>query len=363
MTAPSAAGPGSFDEALRWLTASDRLTSDRVGRALLEVGERRLYEREGCSRWGTYLRAYVPLSVRWTQMEVKRARALRDHPLLEAAWRRGEINKSRLRVILRVVSRRDEDVWVERGRSMSVLRLEELAREERRDAEQPRRSEEGERLRHRTVMAPPGVALMVAGAVEVARKLHGYHVAAGTAVSMMAMELVSALPSSPQGDHGPEAESAAEPPRAGREPGGGPALGDHQDLLRGAVRAGADGTESARGGGPDPAGPAAVPAAGELPDVPGGTAGQAGRLADHENGHAQDGESLGPVRPDPHAAAAAGGGGGGAPDQGDRPVAMETHRRNAAVRRFVRRGAAHVFAPEDRIRQARRARRPHLSAG
>jgi len=56
--------------------------------ALLEVKEGRIFHREGHARWSTYLRAFVPMTPRWCQLEMKRARALRDHPVLAEAWRR-----------------------------------------------------------------------------------------------------------------------------------------------------------------------------------------------------------------------------------------------------------------------------------
>ncbi|HET6373799.1 MAG TPA: HNH endonuclease signature motif containing protein, partial [Candidatus Polarisedimenticolia bacterium] len=54
--------------------------------------------------------------------------------------------------------------------------------------------------------APPGVALLVADAVELARKVEGYHCSAGKAVSLMASETISGL--SPW----PEVPDVLEPP-------------------------------------------------------------------------------------------------------------------------------------------------------
>ncbi|HEY3177081.1 MAG TPA: hypothetical protein VGK94_15115 [Candidatus Polarisedimenticolia bacterium] len=109
---------------MRWLTASDRIVCDQVGLALLEVKEARLHEREGHARWSTYLRAYVPLTAKWSRHEMKRARALRDDPALAGAWSRGEITRSHLRVILRVVRPETEVTWCERGRTLTVTRFD-----------------------------------------------------------------------------------------------------------------------------------------------------------------------------------------------------------------------------------------------
>jgi hypothetical protein len=60
------AGPGclAYDDALRWLTASDRVVADQAARALLEVKEGRLRVAQGHARWSTYLRAFVPKTAR-----------------------------------------------------------------------------------------------------------------------------------------------------------------------------------------------------------------------------------------------------------------------------------------------------------
>lgn len=120
-----------YDETLRWLTASDRIVSDQVSRALLEVKEARMHIKEGHARWSTYLRAFVPMTARWSEQEIRRARALREYPALAAAWVGGALSKSHLRVVLRVVTRDTEEVWLQRASVSTVRELEELATRER----------------------------------------------------------------------------------------------------------------------------------------------------------------------------------------------------------------------------------------
>ena len=241
-------GPGAAacDEALRWLTASDRIVSDQVSRALLEMKQSRLHEREGHARWSTYVRAFVPLTARWCQHEMKRSRALRDFPLLSDAWNRGEITKSHLRVILRVVKPETEDVWCERGRTLTVRKLEALASEDRRrqadeggDGSAPGESADPNDplLRRHTVMAPPGVAVLLAQAVDVARKVEGYQITTGAAISLMAMETMAGLTPAPAAEGAPDqpdAESAPGENAAGRdkEDKDESFLGDHDALRR-----------------------------------------------------------------------------------------------------------------------------------
>jgi hypothetical protein len=234
-------GPGAraCDEALRWLTASDRIVCDQVGRALLEVKEARLHEREGHARWSTYLRAFVPLTARWSQLEMKRARALRDYPALAEAWSQGEIDRSHLRVILRVVTPETEETWCEHGKTLSVRKIELLAFEERRRQSEvkdgtsappeARESDEARSRRH-SVMAPPGVAVLVGRAVDLARKVEGYQISTGGAVAIMAMEVMSGLTPAP--DEPPEEpEEGAGASRKGTSEDGS-LLGDGASLRR-----------------------------------------------------------------------------------------------------------------------------------
>jgi len=188
---------GRGDEALRWLMASDRLVGDEVARALVEVKEGRLYHAHGHARWSAYLSAFVPLTARWAQHEMRRVRELAEYPGLAADYEVGRISRSHLRVVLRVVRPETEALWRERAASMTVRQLERLAGQAR---------EEGERLpavepleepapaRVRVVTAPPAVAGLVAQAVELARKVEGYQIGVGQAVAIMAMETAAGLP-------------------------------------------------------------------------------------------------------------------------------------------------------------------------
>jgi hypothetical protein len=184
------------------------------------------------------------MTPRWCQYEMKRARQLRDYPELTAAWERGEIPKSRLRVILKVVAAGTEKLWCERGRTLSVRELERLAGEEHkraaaRDESPPAPAAQAEpaesaepdeypRRHRRCVKAPPGVTLLFASAVETARKLEGYQVGAGQALSMMAIELMAGLSEWPD----PPAREDGDPPadRAARTSES--FLGDHDALNR-----------------------------------------------------------------------------------------------------------------------------------
>jgi len=211
-----------YDETLRWLTASDRIVSDQAARALLEVKEGRLHVREGHARWSTYLRAFVPMTARWCQQEMRRARALRDYPFLASAWAVGILSKSHLRVVLRAVTPETEDIWLQRASGATVRELEEMAARERALDEAgsgtppaprcdaggaatagqnkpggmgdaaPNDPDEARPTRH-VVMAPPGVAVLVSEAVDVARKMAAYQIGIGAAVEMMAMETMAGL--------------------------------------------------------------------------------------------------------------------------------------------------------------------------
>ena len=238
-------GARHYDRVLRWLMASDQFVTTRLSRALLEVKRRRLYRREGHARWSTYVKTFVPLTQRWVQYEMRRERELAGYPRLTAAYGRGELTRSHLRVILSRVRPKTEEIWLERAGKCTVRQLETLALEE--SKQELAASSEGSatgvdeelRARVRKVMAPPGVALMMDEAVEVARKVAGYQVGTGQAVEMMAMETLSGLPP------GPESSPETVTPRpAAAGPAGSPGetrgssdhrgslLGDHESLRR-----------------------------------------------------------------------------------------------------------------------------------
>ena len=153
--------------------------------------------------WSAYLKAFVPLTPRWCQQEMSRERRLRLFPKLAAAFEQGRLCKSRVRVILKAVTPQTEDVWLAWGTTLSVRELEVLAREETalaQDSRQPgQEMTDRPRGRRRAVTAPPGVAVLVAAAVDLARKVEGYQVSRGTAIEAMAMEAMSGVHRWPDG--------------------------------------------------------------------------------------------------------------------------------------------------------------------
>ncbi len=66
--------------------ASDQKVSIHLSRVLVEVQDGRLYKREGHVLWSAYLKAFVPLTQRWCQQEMRRERKLRLFPRLAAAF-------------------------------------------------------------------------------------------------------------------------------------------------------------------------------------------------------------------------------------------------------------------------------------
>ena len=180
----------AYDRLLRWLMASDQKVSIHLSRALVEVQDGRLYRAEGHVLWSTYLRAFVPLTQRSCQQEMSRERKLRLFPRLAEGFEQGRLCKSRVRVILKAVTAQTEETWLAWGTSFSVRKLEDLAREEQ--AREPRQhdqqSADPPRRRRRVVNAPPGVAVLVAEAVDLARKVEGYQVSRGAAIEAMVME-------------------------------------------------------------------------------------------------------------------------------------------------------------------------------
>ncbi len=199
----------TYDRLSRWLMASDQRVAGHLSRALVEVHDGKLYKHEGHVLWSAYLKAFVPLTQRWCQQEMSRERKLRLFPKLAAAFEQGQLCKSRVRVILAAVTPHTEDVWLAWGTTFSVRKLEILAREETapaEDSEKPGEETTGHppgrrraRGRQRAVLVPPGVAVLVAAAVDLARKVEGYQISRGTAIEAMAMEAMSGVGRWPDG--------------------------------------------------------------------------------------------------------------------------------------------------------------------
>ncbi len=225
-----------------YLSASDRVVSAKISRALVEVRDGNLFKREGHARWSEYLRAFVPMTQRWCQDEMKRERRLAVLPGVAAAFADGRLNKSRVKVILPVVTPETEGEWLDRAlrhpvRELEVLVGEDLVRRAKEkggagEGSDPEEEEYPRPVRH-VVMAPPAVAVLVAQATEVARKVAGYHIGVGTAAEMMAAETFSGMSEWP--DPGASEEAAG---KSGSSAGS--ILGDHDVLVREMGRGWAD---------------------------------------------------------------------------------------------------------------------------
>jgi len=183
--------------------ASDQKVAGHLSRALVEVHDGKHYKHEGHVLWSAYLKAFVPLTQRWCQQEMSRERKLRLYPKLAAAFEQGRLCKSRVRVILKAVTPQTEDAWLAWGATFSVRKLEILAQQEvapAQDSGQPCEETTGHpRGRRRAVLVPPGVAVLVAAAVDLARKVEGYQISRGKAIEAMAMEAMSGVGRWPEG--------------------------------------------------------------------------------------------------------------------------------------------------------------------
>ncbi len=101
------------------------------------------------------------------------------------------------------VTPQTEDLWLTWGTTFSVRKLEILAQQEAApaaDSGQPCEETIGRpRGRRRAVLVPPGVAVLVAAAVDLARKVEGYQISRGKAIEAMAMEAMSGVGRWPEG--------------------------------------------------------------------------------------------------------------------------------------------------------------------
>lgn len=91
---------------------------------LLAMDERRAWSELGCASAGEYGDKYLSLAPEHSFGLLKTARDVRSFPLLCRAWRRGELSRSKLREICRVVNPETEADWLEFGRTHTCREVE-----------------------------------------------------------------------------------------------------------------------------------------------------------------------------------------------------------------------------------------------
>jgi len=133
-TAPSAAAARALRPSPD-STAGTRAASERaLGRGLLAVRDTEAFRRLGYVRMGDYVLERLGLSQRTSQELVRVEEALAGLPLTAGAYEDGSITAGHVRLLARVASGIDEEMWVARARRSSVrglVRVVKLALRER----------------------------------------------------------------------------------------------------------------------------------------------------------------------------------------------------------------------------------------
>ncbi len=88
-------------------------------------------QRLGHARLSDYVRERLGISVRRAQMLIRLAKELERLPRLARAHALGDLKTSKVYCLLGVVRPENEVEWIERSRSMTVRKLKEAVREER----------------------------------------------------------------------------------------------------------------------------------------------------------------------------------------------------------------------------------------
>ena len=107
----------------------------KLGRALLLLRDAQLYRALGYVRLGDYLLERLGVSLRTAQELMRTSEALAALPVVAAAFERGEITSAHVRLLTRVATAVDEEMWVARARRRSVRQLARDVAVARREAE------------------------------------------------------------------------------------------------------------------------------------------------------------------------------------------------------------------------------------
>jgi hypothetical protein len=100
----------------------------RLGPGLLALSARHLYRRLGFVRLGDYLTERLGMSLRRCQSILRLERALRDLPVVAAAFDAGALPPSKVRVVASAATPDTQELWLARAQRLTVRDLEAAAR-------------------------------------------------------------------------------------------------------------------------------------------------------------------------------------------------------------------------------------------
>jgi hypothetical protein len=165
-----------------------RLLASIAGR----LTETRAHQRLCYARLGDYARERLGLSARQLQELARVHRALAGLPALERALLANVLPWSKVRLIARVATERDEEAWIARARAMPTRRLEQEVRKSARD-EEPQDADDPALEKRVTVRCTPAVREKWGLAREMAERVAGQRLRGGEALEFVAAELFSAI--------------------------------------------------------------------------------------------------------------------------------------------------------------------------
>jgi hypothetical protein len=214
---PSPAAP--IDQVLRSVAASEAAARLRVGRLARELLHARAYRRLGFVRLSDYTRERLGISARSLESAARVAGALAELPEIRAAFERGELSWTRLRLLTAVATRDDEGRWLVVSRSVSVETLAATIdrRHELGDAARAESDDEdaidGEPAVATRIACPSRVRALWRRACELASRLTGGAIATWQAAEAIAAEAIAGRPPGARlpGDAGAKGQRAMDP--------------------------------------------------------------------------------------------------------------------------------------------------------
>jgi hypothetical protein len=188
------------DRELREACAAEAQARRALGRLAADLLHLHGYRRLGFVRLGDYARERLGVSARTLEDAAYVARRLEAFPAIDAAFRRGSLSWTRLRLLCRVPDPVDEAAWLARANRGSVedLRSEVLGGEPRGDAgaatdidENAIDGEPAERLR---LACPARVRVLWRRVLELARRVAGAPLTVWQCAEVIAAEAIAARP-------------------------------------------------------------------------------------------------------------------------------------------------------------------------
>jgi hypothetical protein len=195
--------PRDVDASLLRLSRAEARARLRLGRAAVRFVAIRGWDRLGFARLGDYASERLGVSGRELRSLAFVASRLASLPRLAAAFTRGELSWSQVRLLAGAADQASEVAWMDRARGLTVRELADAVRAARRGhpdvafgeaIDEEANAIEGEPRVHIAIRCPARVTVLWRRAVELARRMLGAQAPAWQAAEAIAAEAISGAP-------------------------------------------------------------------------------------------------------------------------------------------------------------------------